>query len=79
MPITRAFIICRVLIQRIKDVKVNYSLDMVPNYFDTAKSTNGMVYVKFNDYEFYPQYVVYYKEHNVLQNVDMHAHNLNFQ
>lgn len=72
MPIERALVICRVLVQKTIDVKVNYSLDMIPNNFDTAKSTNGMVYVKFNDYEFYPQYVVYYKEHNVSQNVDMH-------
>lgn len=72
MPYERALVICRVLVQKTKDVKVDYSLDMIPNNFDTAKSTNGMVYVKFNDYEFYPQYVVYYKEHNVSQNVDMH-------
>lgn len=78
MPIERAFIICRVLVQRIKDVKVSYGLNMIPSFYDTAKSINGMVYVKFNDYEFYPQYIVYYKEHNVSQyQQDMHSNNYN--
>lgn len=78
MSIERAFIICRVLVQRIKDVHVNYNLNIIPNYFDTAKSKNGMVYVKFNDYEFYPQYIVNYREHNVGQYIDMHSQNFNY-
>lgn len=64
--------------QRIKDVQVNYNLNIIPNFFDTAKSKNGMVYVKFNDYEFYPQYIVYYREHNVGQYRDMHSLNLKY-
>lgn len=78
MSIERAFIICRVLVQRIKDVKVNYSLNVVPNFFDTAKSKNGMVYVKFNDYEFYPQYIVYYREHVDHQYIDMYSQHYNY-
>lgn len=78
MSIERAFIICRVLVQRIKDVQVNYNLNIVPNFFDTAKSKNGMVYVKFNDYEFYPQYIVYYREHNVEHYNEMRSQNLNY-
>lgn len=77
MLVERAFIICKVLVQNIQDVSVNYSLNMIPNFFDTALSKNGMVYVKFNDYEFYPQYIVYYREHNVSQYVDMHCNNFN--
>lgn len=71
MPVERAFIICRVLVQKVKEVKVNYGLDVLHNYYDTAKSKSGMVYVKFNDYEFYPQYIVYYREHNVSQHIDV--------
>lgn len=74
MLVERAFIICRVLVQKIKDINVNYGLNIIPNSFDTALSKNGMVYVKFNDYEFYPQYIVYYREH-VPQYVDMHCNN----
>lgn len=76
MPVERAFIICRVLVQKTKEVKVNYGLNVVPNFYDTAKSKNGMVYVKFNDFEFYPQYIVYYREHNVSQ-YDMFSYNFN--
>lgn len=53
-------------------------MNVLPNYYDTAKSKNGMVYVKFNDYEFYPQYIVYYKEHRMPQYVDMHSYNFNY-
>lgn len=77
MSIERVFIICRVLVQKIKEVSVSYDLDIIPNYYDTAKSKNGMVYVKFNDFEFYPQYIVYYKEHNVSQYDDVHSNNFN--
>lgn len=63
MSIERALIICRVLVQRIKNVRVNYNLNVVPDFYDTAKSRNGMVYVKFNDYEFYPQYIVNYRDY----------------
>lgn len=77
IPIERAFMICRVLIQRTKEINVDYSLNVVPNHYDTAKSKNGMVYVKFNDYEFYPQYIVYYKEHNISQYDDMYLYNFN--
>ncbi|XP_025412575.1 uncharacterized protein LOC112685020 isoform X2 [Sipha flava] len=77
MLVERAFIICRVLVQKIKDISVNYGLNMIPNSFDTALSKNGMVYVKFNDYEFYPQYIVYYREHNVSQYVDKNSYNFN--
>ncbi|CAH1714505.1 uncharacterized protein LOC114132177 isoform X3 [Aphis gossypii] len=78
ISIERAFIICRVLVQNIKDVSVNYHLNVIPNIFDTAKSTNGMVYVKFNDYEFYPQYIVYYREHNLSQYSDPYSCNFNY-
>lgn len=78
ISIERAFIICRVLVQSIKDVSVNYHLNVIPNIFDTAKSTNGMVYVKFNDYEFYPQYIVYYREHNLSQYSDPYSYNFNY-
>lgn len=77
VSIERAFIICRVLVQKVKDVSVSYDLNIVPNYYDTAKSKNGMVYVKFNDFEFYPQYIVYYREHKVSQYEDVHSNNLN--
>ncbi|KAL5234923.1 hypothetical protein ACI65C_002333 [Semiaphis heraclei] len=78
ISIERAFIICRVLVQRIKDVNVNYNLNVIPNVFDTAKSLNGMVYVKFNDYEFYPQYIVYYREHNLTQYADPYLCHFNY-
>ncbi|XP_050533239.1 uncharacterized protein LOC126901073 isoform X3 [Daktulosphaira vitifoliae] len=64
MSVERIFIICNVLIQRIKEVSVNYNLKVLPNFFDTAISRNKMVYVKFMDYEFYPRYIVYYKNHS---------------
>jgi len=57
-------------------------LNVIPNVFDTAKSFNGMVYVKFNDYEFYPQYIVYYREHttenNLTQYADPYSCNFNY-
>lgn len=82
IPIERAFIICRVLVQRIKEFKECYGLNIIPDYYDTGKSKNGMVYVKFNDYEFYPQYIIYYKEknHNFVSQYqyDMHSYNFNY-
>lgn len=75
IQIERAFIICRVLVQRIKDVDC-YELDIIPSFYDTAKSRNGMVYVKFNDFEFYPQYIVYFKERASQYNT--HSFNYNY-
>jgi len=36
------------------------TLIVPPNSADTTNSSNGYVYVKFNDNEFYPMYFVYY-------------------
>lgn len=37
------------------------TLTVPPNSADTTMSSNGHVYVKFNDNEFYPMYFVYYE------------------
>ncbi|XP_050422600.1 uncharacterized protein LOC126834596 isoform X2 [Adelges cooleyi] len=61
-PVERTFVLCSVLCQKVKEVGVSYNLKVIPNFYDTARSRNGNVWIKFNDFEFYPYYVIQYKE-----------------
>lgn len=56
-----AFIICKVLTKEIETVGINYNLE-VPNNLesDTTLGNRGQVYVKYDDYNFYPKYIVHY-------------------
>lgn len=48
---------------KIESVCVNYNLD-VPSYVQyTTIGNNECVYVKYDDFSFYPEYVVYYYEY----------------
>lgn len=56
----RAFIICDVLTKNVKRVYDNK--DENPDSYDTYLSFNDYVYVKFEDFTFYPKYVLYYTQ-----------------
>lgn len=55
--------VCTVLVHKksTKVVKPNSGLSIPPEMADTTVSPNGRVYVKYNDYEFYPLHFVYYQ------------------
>lgn len=60
-------IVCTVLVSRTSKVNSydarnnrNNKVCVPPGNTDTTMSPNGRVYVKYNDYEFYPLYLVYY-------------------
>lgn len=62
---SRVILVCTVLVATTYRVKNNriagYSLTVPPGTADTTVRTNGRVYVKYNDFEFYPLYLVYYR------------------
>lgn len=55
----RAFIICDVLLSSKENVGDNGN-EAPDNDVDTFQSHNGYVYVKFDDFTFYPKYALYY-------------------
>ncbi|XP_060838755.1 uncharacterized protein LOC132920399 isoform X2 [Rhopalosiphum padi] len=60
----RVIIVCTVLVKKTHSVsgKPNDKKLMIPlGTADTTVSTNGRVYVKYNDYDFYPMYLMYYQ------------------
>ncbi|VVC31370.1 Poly(ADP-ribose) polymerase, catalytic domain [Cinara cedri] len=59
----RVIIVCTVLVANKWTVKGNSGkdLEVPPETADTTISPNGRVYVKYNDYEFCPMFVVYYR------------------
>lgn len=59
-----AFLICKVLTKNIEEVSISYNLNVPTNKYDTTSGNNGRVYVKFDDYSFYPEYIVYYSNVN---------------
>lgn len=58
-------IVCTVLVSKTSTVRShtarNNKVCVPPGNTDTTMSPNGRVYVKYNDYEFYPLYLVYYQ------------------
>lgn len=61
--IVKAFVICKVLMKKHENVSVNYELKIPSNVEnDTVKGNGGSVTVKFDDYTFYPQFIVYYTD-----------------
>lgn len=61
---TLVIIICSVLVRDTYVIPRHDNGDTLivpPNSADTTISSNGYVYVKFNDNEFYPMYFVYYE------------------
>lgn len=54
-----AFLICQVLVKREHEVNINYSLDVPLPTFDTTIG-NECVYTKYDDFTFYPKYLVQY-------------------
>jgi len=58
----RVIIVCTVLVCRTWKVKKNnYGMTVPPGKADTTVSPNGRVYVKYNDFETYPLFLVYYR------------------
>lgn len=55
----KAFIICDVLMKGIELVS-DTSRQVPTENHDTFRSINGHVYVKFEDFTFYPKYALYY-------------------
>jgi len=61
--VTRVIMICCVLVGKThepRDLFARY-LIVPPGHADTTVGNSGRVYVKYNDYEFYPLYFVYYQ------------------
>ncbi|KAK7864441.1 hypothetical protein R5R35_000473 [Gryllus longicercus] len=56
--IKRAMIMVKVLTGRV--LNANYGFKVPPSGFDTTAGNGNMVYVKYDDYEFYPMFVAYY-------------------
>lgn len=54
-----AFIICKVLTKKIERIGISYGLNVPNNENDTTLG-NGQVFVKYDDYNFYPQFIVFY-------------------
>lgn len=56
-----AFIICKVLLKKKEHANFNCGLKIPENINnDTIVSYNSLVYVKFDDYYFYPQFIAFY-------------------
>lgn len=56
-----ALIIFKVLVKSIECTDVNYNLSVPKNIVnDTTLDFNNRVYVKYDDYKFYPEFIVYY-------------------
>lgn len=58
-----AFVIFKVLTMNIEKLNgYNYNLKVPENEeCDTTLGNNGMVYVKYDDYQFYPKFIVDYR------------------
>lgn len=54
-------IICKVLMNKVQKVGVSYGLKIPDIQYDTTLSNGGVVYVKYDDYSFYPEFVVKYQ------------------
>lgn len=63
-----AFIICKVLIKNIEHISVSYGLNIPKNQeSDTILGQRTrQVYVKFDDYNFYLELIVYYSYYSTL-------------
>jgi len=59
----RVILVCMVLVAKKSQVVGNtgFKLHVPPGSADTTVSPNGRVYVKYNDFEFYPLFMVYYR------------------
>jgi len=56
-----ALIIFKVLVKNIQKINVNYNLKVPTDVkYDTTSGNNGNVIVKYDDYNFYPEYIVYH-------------------
>jgi hypothetical protein len=64
----RVIMICSVLVAKTYEVnhKLNEGKNLIvpPGMVDTTVSRNGCVYVKYNDFEFYPLHLVYYESND---------------
>jgi len=60
----RVIMMCSVLVAKTYEVnhKLNEGQNLIvpPGMVDTTVSRDGCVYVKYNDFEFYPLHLVYY-------------------
>ncbi|XP_050439170.1 uncharacterized protein LOC126844801 isoform X2 [Adelges cooleyi] len=65
-PDSRAILVCSVLIGRshrlppLRNKNAVHNIKCPPAGCDTTVSSSKRVYVKYNDFEFYPKYIVYY-------------------
>lgn len=60
----RVIIVCAVLVNKTQRVSGNHNdgnLIVPAGSADTTVSSNGRVYVKYNDYDFYPLYLMFYQ------------------
>lgn len=56
-----AMVMCKVLTRAVQDMfSTNYNLEVPDVYYDTTLGNNGSVTVKYDDYTFYPKYIIYY-------------------
>lgn len=59
-----AFVICKVLVKNIEKTGVNYDLK-VPHLNNDTTLANNVVFVKYDDYNFYPEFIVHYENYQV--------------
>ncbi|KAL4149529.1 hypothetical protein QTP88_003462 [Uroleucon formosanum] len=58
---SRVIIVCTVLVNKTQRVSGNRTLIVPQDSADTTVSSNSRVYVKYNDYDFYPLYLMHYQ------------------
>ncbi|XP_060879748.1 transcription factor SPT20 homolog [Metopolophium dirhodum] len=58
---SRVIIVCAVLVNKTQRESGNQNLIVLSGNSDTTVSSNGRAYVKYNDYDFYPMYLMYYR------------------
>lgn len=62
-----AFVICKVLTKNIEYVSVSYHLEVPREKNDTTVDISGRVYVKYDDFNIYPEFIVnYYYPFNLI-------------
>lgn len=57
----RVIIVCSVLVAKTQSVRPHTDFAVPPKTIDTTVSPENLVFVKYNDYEFYPLYMVFYR------------------
>lgn len=55
--------VCKVLVKCVEETHVNYDLEVPRNVKNDTTLANNVFYVKYDDYSFYPEFIVRYTEY----------------